>query len=159
MPENMSARGGRRCRIKVLILLFLFALVSMAANAVENPRPVFVKAMCNGKVSSNLLSSFKEAIRTSQKYQLVSTLDDNGRMDVVLEIQMRCTERDNAVAVATVYAVAKCFGLGNCQATVDGASLNVALCDSKVVEECGRAIFKAFEDYLSRPNPAQLKLN
>lgn len=161
MSEEKLVQSGvwGRVRIGRLLLIFLFTLASQAAHAAsEGPRSVFVKAICNGKLSAAVLSSFREGIRTSQKYQLIPTLDDNGRMDVVLEVEMSCTERDNVVAIATAYAMAKCFGPGNCRATMDGSSLGVSLCDANAVADCGRALFKVFDSYMSRPNPAKLKL-
>jgi len=140
-----------------LILILLFTLSSLG-NAAENPKSVFVKARCDGKISSAALSSFKEEIRTSQRYEVVPALDDNGKMDKVLDVQMSCMEHDNVVAIATVFGVAKCFGPRNCHVSIDGSTLGVILCYSTAIPECGRAIFKAFDDYASRPNPAQLKL-
>jgi hypothetical protein len=148
----------REVHVKRLVLIFLFALPCLPANATENARPVFVKALCNGKLSSAVLSSLREVIRSSNKYRIIATLDDSGRMDEVLEVEMSCTERDNVVAIATIYGMAKCFGAENCHASMDGSSLSVALCDSNATAACGQALFKAFDAYTSHPNPAQLKL-
>jgi hypothetical protein len=144
-------------RIARLSLILTFTLASLTAHASESPKSVFVKAICNGKLSASVLSSFREGIRTSQKYQLIPALDDNGRMDVVAEVEMSCTERDKVVAIATAYALAKCVGPGNCHAVMDGSSLTVSLCDSDSVADCGRALFKVFDGYMSRPNTPQLK--
>src|SRR4029077_19587156 len=113
----------------------LFMSLSPFAHTTEKSKPVFVKSVCNGKISSDLLSSLRDEIRSSQKYQLVSSLDDNGRMDLVVEVLMSCAERENVVAVATVYGIAKCSAPKNCHASVDGYSLNVALCASKLATE------------------------
>src|ERR1700720_4606105 len=102
MSEEKLVQSGvwEGVRIGLLLLILLFTLASQTAHASEGPRSVFVKAICNGKLSAAVLASFREGIRTSQKYQLIPTLDDNGRMDVVLEVEMSCTERNNAVAIA-----------------------------------------------------------
>jgi hypothetical protein len=130
-----------------LVLILLFTLASQAANAAESPRPVFVHAVCDGKISSAVLSSFREDIRTSQKYRLVPTVDDNGSMDVVLTVYMHCTERNGAAAVATTYGKGKCVSATRCHGTVDGSSVRSALCDSNAAAECGRVLFNAFDDY------------
>jgi hypothetical protein len=140
------------------VLLMLFVLAPSVSHAAEGPRSVFVKEVCGGRLSAIILSAFKGEVRNSQKYQLVPTLDDNGRMNVVLEIEMSCTDRDSVVAIATVYGAAKCFGPNNCHATIDGSSLSASLCDSNALAECGRALFKVFDGYMSHPNPARLKL-
>jgi hypothetical protein len=141
-----------------LIQILLFTLASLAANTAESPRPVFIHHACDDKISYAVISSLKEEIRTSQKYQLVPTLDDNGRMDVVLTIQMSCTERNDAAAVATVYGKGKCFGHNNCHGAFDVSSLRADFCDSNAAVECGRSLFKAFDDYTKRPSLIQLRL-
>jgi hypothetical protein len=148
-----------KTQMERLILVLLFTLVPLAASAAESPRSVFIHAACDGKISSAVLSSLREGIRTSQKYQLVRTLDDEGRMDIVLTIYMNCAERSDVAAVAIGNGLAKCFGTTNCHLSVDGSSIRSALCDASAAVECGRALFKAFDEFMKRPNPAQLKLN
>jgi len=148
----------RRTDIERLILIVLLILIWSVTSAAEGPRPVFVKAACGGKISSAVLSLFKDEIRTSKKYEEVTTLDDNGKMETVLDLQMSCQEHDNVAAFATVFGVAKCFGPRNCHVSIDGSTLGVLLCYSTAVPECEHAIFRAFDDYMSRPNPAHLKL-
>jgi len=45
------------------LIFTLFALASVAAYAAENPKPVFIHAACDGKISSAALSSLREEIR------------------------------------------------------------------------------------------------
>jgi len=135
--------------MKRLALILFVTLTSLVARAEQGPRPIFVKATCDGKSPSTLLSSFKEAISTSQKYQVVPTLDDNGRMDVVIVVEMSCVERNNIVAVASAYGLAKCFGPKNCHSTLDGTSLSALLCDPNGEAVCGRELFKGLEYYLA----------
>ena len=142
----------------LLFLTLLLILSSLTASAAEPARPVFVKATCTGKLSSVVLQTFKEELRTSQKYQPISTVDDNGRMDVVLQVDMSCAEHDNVAAVAIVYGVAKCFGPKNCHVAMDGNSLTAVLCDSNGTGDCGRMIFRSFDSYVNRPNSTPLKL-
>jgi hypothetical protein len=142
-----------------LFLILMVTFASLAANAADGPKPVFVKATCLGKVSSSVLSFFREEMRRSQKYQLVPNLSDNGLMDLVLTIDMNCTESNDVAAVATVYGNAKCFSSTNCHVTIVGSSIRSVLCESKAVTECGRILFKAFDDYMSNPIAPRLKLN
>ena len=154
VKSRICARPSHR----TLFLGFVFILASLTA-AQAGPQSVFVKATCNGKLSSVVLSSFIEQIRASQKYQSIANLGDSGRMDIVLHVQMSCVERDNVAAVATVYGVAKCFGPRNCHATMDGTSLRVVFCDPDAVASCGRVLFKAFDDYVTSPVAPPLRLN
>jgi hypothetical protein len=144
--------------MKRLVTVLLLTFASLTGNAAEGPRPVFIRAACDGKISSAILYSLKQELRSSQKYQLIPTLDDSGRMDIVLTIEMSCTERSDVAAVATAYGEAKCFALNNCHATFDALSLKSVLCDSNATAECGRARFKAFDDYMSNPLRPPLKL-
>src|ERR1700675_2949491 len=119
---EMTAPGNSGLPCSLLVLIWLFTL-GLAAHAAESPKPVSVKAACLGKLSSAVLSSFREEIRTSQKYQLVPNLSDNGRMDTVLTVDMKCTERNDVAAVAIVYGKAKCFSNTNCHLSIDGSSI------------------------------------
>ncbi len=133
--------------------ILLVIIASVAANAKDNPKPVFLRAECEGKVSTALLASLKEEIDISQKYQLVAHLDDNGRLDVVLAIYMNCVEHNDIAAIATAYGQAKCLSTTNCHQLVDGSSVRSALCDVNATAECGRALFKAFDEYMSSRKP------
>jgi len=159
MSEEVSTRSivWESIRIGRLVLILLFIVASTVANAVDRPRPVFIHAECDGRISSAVLSSFREEIMISQKYQLIPALDDNGRMDVVLIVYMNCAERNDVAAVATNYGRAHCLSATDCRGTVDGSSIKSTLCGSDTAE-CGRTLFKAFDGYVNRPNPAQMKL-
>jgi hypothetical protein len=50
-------------------------------------------------------------------------------------------------AIATTYGKGKCFPGAYCHGVVDGSSLKSALCDSNATAECGRSLFKNFDDY------------
>ncbi len=131
---------------------------SFVANAAEPAKSVFVKATCTGKLSSAVLHRFEEELRRSQRYQLISTVDDNGRMDVVLQVHVSCAEHDNFVAVAIVYGLAKCFEPKHCRVTMDGNTLTAILCDSNGIENCGQLLFRSFDSYVSRyPMPLKLE--
>lgn len=149
----------RTIQIGFVILISLFTLVSSVANAADSTRSVFIHAACDGKISSATLSSLIETIRTSQKYQLVRSLDEKApSANVVLTLYMNCTERFDVAAIAFAFGQAKCFGSKNCHVAVDGSSIRSALCDFKVAPECGRALFMAFDDYMSNPPASPLKL-
>ena len=116
-------------------------------------RPVFIAfpkpATCDGKLASVLLSSFKEAISTSQRHELIRDLSDNGKMDTVLIVQMSCEERSNSVSVTSTYGEAKCFGPKNCHAALDPRTGNVLSCDPNGEPICGKELFKEFEYVLA----------
>jgi hypothetical protein len=143
--------------LKLFILDFLifFFPKSIAAQQIK---PVFVRADCNGQLSSAVLNTLKENLRASQKYQLISSVDDNGRMDVVLQVNVSCAERDNFAALGAVYGVAKCFGPRNCRVTMDGSSVTAILCDRNGIGECGRLFFQSFDNYVGHLNPSLPKL-
>jgi hypothetical protein len=141
--------------MKRLALILMVTLTSLAAHAEGGPKPIFVKAKCDGKLSSTLLSSFKDAISTSQNYHLTPTLDVGW---VVGYVQMACTERNGVVVVASVYGLAKCVGSNGCAGSLDGSSLNVLWCDTNDEAECGRQLFKGLAVYLNTAKPI-LKLD
>src|SRR6266436_5371460 len=89
------ARGFPSIRTIRRVCVALLLFTSLAANAQENSMPVNIKALCDDKVSSIVLSSLKEQIDNSAKYRLVRTLTDDGQMDIVLTIDVRCVERNN----------------------------------------------------------------
>lgn len=141
-----------------LAMVLLLALSSVLTYAEGQPKPVFLKATCDGKLASGLFASFKEAIQTSKRYELVPDLSDNGKMDVVFNIQMTCGERGNAISVASVYGLSKCFGPKNCHASLNGSTLNVLMCDPNGEVQCGRELFKTFEYVLAKVGMPGVKL-
>jgi hypothetical protein len=116
-------------------------------------RSVFIAfnkaATCDGKLASILFSSFKEAISTSQRHELIRDLSDNGKMDTVLIIQMACEEHNNSVSVTSTYGEAKCFGPKNCHVALDPRTGNVLSCDPNGEPICGKELFKEFEYVLA----------
>jgi hypothetical protein len=140
--------------LKLVLLLTLTSTVATAGTL----RPIFIRASCEGKSSSAALSSLKEEITASQKYELARSLYDEGRMDIVLMIYMSCVERHDVIAVATNYGLAKCYSEHNCHLSVDGNSIRSTLCDTSVAE-CGHMLFNALNDYLSHPSAIPFKLN
>jgi len=103
-----------------------------------------------------VLSSLKDAITASGKYRLVFGLDDDGKLDVVHTIYMKCVENNDVTAVATQYGVAKCRNSRECGSVNDGESLNVSLCNANLSADCGRALFKAFDYYVGLNRPLKL---
>lgn len=140
----------------ILIASALFA--SMFCQAQSNQKPLFIRARCDGKLSSIVLTALKDAATASQKYYLISTLNDNGRLDVVQTIHLTCAENNDVTAIASQFGIAKCQSTTVCHSVIDGLSLNVALCNANLSADCGRAIFKAFDAYMNRPNPTPLKV-
>jgi hypothetical protein len=144
--------------MRKLILVVLLATSSLTSHANDATQGLFLKTRCEGKLSSVVLSSLKDAIRASQKFRLVSSLDDEGRFDTVQTIYMMCTENNDVTAVATSYGIAKCRTKTQCASVQDGVSLNVALCNANLSADCGRALLKGFEFYLNIPNRPPLIL-
>jgi hypothetical protein len=149
----------------IFILLAMLApiVVSARGHAQGQPqakplKPVFLQPTCDGKLASVLLSSFKDAISTSQRYELVPNLSDNGKMDTVLIIQMACGESHNAVSVGSIYGMAKCFGLKNCHVSLDGHSLSVLICDPNGEAICGKELLKEFDYVLATTGLMGVKL-
>jgi hypothetical protein len=139
--------------MKSLIMAVLLGLATLANSADVSKSSIFIKAAaCDGKLSSAVIASLKEEIGNSQKYHLVPNLSDEGRMGEVITIGMACSERTEVAAVATTYGKGKCFPGAYCHQAVDGSSLKVALCDSNAIAECGRVLFKTFDDYASHMN-------
>lgn len=141
-----------------LVLMALFTLVPVVARAAESPQSVYIHADCDGKVSSAVVSSFTEAIRASQKYHQVPSLDDEGRRGIVMTIYMACAERNDVIGVASSYGWAKCYGDKECHLSLDGSSIRSVLCDAKAAAECGRTLFRVLEDFIKNAEPSTFKL-
>ena len=144
--------------MKRFTLVVVVISVSFLARAETGQKPVFIMAKCDGKFSSVVLAGLEDAVRASQKYQLVPTLDDNGRFEIVQTIHLTCVENNDVTAVATQFGIAKCLSKSVCHSVIDGISLNVALCNANLSADCGRALFKVFDAYIRRPNPTPLKI-
>ncbi len=142
-----------------LILILLFTLAPLCASAAESPKSVFVHSACGSTASSVVVLSLKDVIRSSPKYRLVRTLDDDGRMGIVLSIYMNCAERNDIIGVATSYGLAKCYGEKNCHLSVDGHSIRSTLCNASSAVECGQTLFRDFDDYINSSNQSTFKLN
>jgi len=145
--------------IRSLVLVSMLALAPLVGHAADSPKSVFVVGSCLDKIPSDVLSSLQEQIRDSQKYRLAHNLGDGDQMGLVLTINVSCTERKNVAAIATVLGAAKCFSATNCHVAIDGSSVRADLCDTSTAAECGKAIFKWFDDYRSSPIKPALKLN
>ena len=157
--------------MKCAVFVVLAVLASVTISAQDRPqdhaqdqpqakhlKPVFLQPTCDGKLASVLLSSFKDAISTSQRYELVSNLSDNGKMDTVFIIHMACVEHNNVVSVGSIYGMAKCFGDKNCRVSLDGHTLNVLMCDPNGEAVCGKELFKEFEYVLATTGLMGVKL-
>lgn len=142
------------------LLLFLFiTLTSLAAHASDQPKPVFLKTNCILKSGSVILSAFKEALEDSKKYKLVPDLSDEGKMDVVISVQMICEEDKGNVAVASLYGWVKCFGPKNCHAAIDASTLTALLSEPGIEKQSGINLFKSFDDILDKSKNHQFGPN
>ena len=157
--------------MKRTLFAMLAILGSLAVTAQNRPqdhaqeqpqtkrlKPIVLQPACDGKLASVLFSSFKDAISTSQRYELVPNLSDNGKMDTVLIIQMACGESHNAVSVGSIYGMAKCFGPKNCHVSLDGHTLNVLMCDPNGEAICGKELLKEFDYVLATTGLMGIKL-
>ena len=131
-----------------------------AANAQADSKPdlkpiipIFIKAKCDGKLSAALLSSFKDALTTSRRYRLTEELHDVGKNDKVVYVQMACMERNNTIAVASAYGLAKCVSPTECHMALDGSSMNPMLCDSSSDSQCGTELLKTLDLWTTTARP------
>ena|SRR5579872_174446 len=131
-------------------MFFVVPVLASISWASQSPKPVFIRSNCKTTLSSGLLQNFKQQLRDSRRYTVVSTVDDNGKMDVVLQVDVSCAEHGDLTAIASVYGIAKCFGAQNCHVTMDGDSLTAILCDSNGISNCGRLLFRSFDGYVAR---------
>ncbi|HKT88527.1 MAG TPA: hypothetical protein VJQ59_08840 [Candidatus Sulfotelmatobacter sp.] len=138
--------------MRTLALTLLITLISPAAQAAQGAQaadgvaPVFLKTNCILKSGSVILSAFKDALQNSKKYELVSDLSDKGKMDVVITLKMICVEDKGYVAVASVYGLAKCFGLKNCHVSVNDSTMNALLSEPGDETRSGTNLFKGFDE-------------
>jgi hypothetical protein len=145
-----------------VFIISLFLIASATCHAVETPKHVFVKASCTGKVSSAVIASLREEIRASHGYQLTNSLADDGGIGAVLTVYMTCTDisddqTSDIAAVAAIYGQGRCV-LGACHINSYESTLKSLLCGSNTAAECGRVLFRNFDDYWSGPNSPPLKL-
>lgn len=104
-----------------LILVVLLA-TSLASYANDAAQGLFLKTHCEGKLSSVVLASLKDAVSASQKFRLVSSLADDGRFGTVQTIYMMCADNNDVTAIATSYGIVKCRTKTQCASVQDGAS-------------------------------------
>jgi hypothetical protein len=103
-----------RLAMNRLLPLLFFMIATLPLYAADSTQPVFIRSRCDKKLSSVVLSSLKDAITASGKYRVVSGLDNDGKLDVVHTIYMRCAENNDVTAVATQYGIAKCHNSKEC---------------------------------------------
>lgn len=145
--------------MRILLLTVSVAFASLVAHASDQLKPVFVRTNCSLKSGSVVLSAFEEALQNSKKYELVSDLSDNGKMDVVISVQMICEEDKGNVAVASIYGLVKCIGPKNCHAFVDGSTLTALLSEPGVEKQSGVNLFKQFDQIQTESKNHQRVMN
>jgi hypothetical protein len=150
-----------KLKMGILALGFAFAL-SPSIHALNNPKNVFVRASCNGRIASAVVTSFREEIRRSQGYQLASSLSDDAGKGAVLTVYLTCTELNSGpnsgiAAVAAIYGQGRCIA-GSCHVNSYESTLRSVLCGSNTAEDCGRDLFRDFDNYWSGPNSPPLDL-
>jgi hypothetical protein len=127
-------------------------------RAPDQLKPVFLISNCVLKSGSVILSAFKEALQNSKKYELVPDLSDKGKMDVVITVKMICVEDKGNVAIASIYGLAKCFGLKNCHVSINDSTLNALLSEPGIETQSGINLFKGFDQDMT-DSKGQMILN
>jgi len=150
---------SKKARFGWVATFLLLSTTVLRANEALGQAPVFIHAACYGKISTSVISSFREEVRASKKYRLVPTVDDDGRMDLVLMVYVNCTESPSVSAIAFAFGQGKCTSTKNCHLALEAESIRSALCESSASVDCGRALFKAFDDYMSNPTRHAPKAN
>ena len=127
--------------MKRLVLILRGTLTWLAAYPADSPKPVLAKRRATAKpppAAFFVPRSDPDLKQTPDG----PNLSDNGKMDVVLTINMACAERDNVIGVASVYGMAKCLGPQNCHHSIDGSRLNMLMCDPNGQAQCGKEQFR-----------------
>lgn len=148
--------------LKRLILLSLLS-TSLTCQAVGTPKRVFIHAVsCTDTIPLAVISSLRDEIRGSNGYQLVTSLSDDGGTGVVLTIYINCAQvgegRAGIAAIAFILGQAEnCSLLGSsCEVASNEFTLQSMVCGGSVGTDCGRALFRSFDNYWSGPNSPPL---
>lgn len=144
--------------MRCFVIIFLCLLPLLARGTEKSRQAIYIHADCNGKISSMIVSSFTKAIRTSQKYHQVSSLDDEGHRGIVMTVYMACAEQAGTIGVASSYGWAKCYSEKECHLSVDGSSIQSVLCNGRNPSECGRELFKMLEDFIHNSGESMFAL-
>jgi hypothetical protein len=67
MTPSPGSRLLQGAEMKRLVRILWVTLTWLAAYAADSPKPVLVKATCDRETPTPLLSSFQEAIQTSNR--------------------------------------------------------------------------------------------
>jgi hypothetical protein len=126
---------------------------SQTSENTKSVKPLFVRAKCDGQLSSGLLTSFRQAIVDSKQYVIISRLDEYGLNKTSAYVSMVCTEQTNSLAVASIYGESHCVGPNDCRTGIDGRSLSVAMCGGKNTADCGQQLYQHFVEWLHSPAP------
>ena len=137
------------------ITMLLFALWA-SAQATDNRRKhVFIEdTACDSQFSSIVIASLRKNIRESEAYQLATSMKDSGGLRVVIAIYMICTEAtlnssERVASLATIFGFVRCDD-ASCHSATDEQSLGVFLCSGNRGVGCGRDIYTALADYMSK---------
>jgi hypothetical protein len=147
---------GRHRSLKWSGMLTMLALVfCVSADATQTSRKhVFIKDTdCDGPLSSIVLTSLKQQIKASTKYQLADSLEDTGGLGVVIAVYVTCTDAvlrnsEQIASLATIFGFATC-NAGRCHVATDEGSLGVFLCSGKSGVGSGSDIYGALSEYMS----------
>lgn len=140
----------RRCFVVLGLLL-----ASLAANAVDKPKYVFVKDSCTGLLGAEVLTFFRQEIRASAGYQLATSLTDDGGYDVVVTVYITCVEStlpttsERVVSMASIFGTGTCTG-GSCAVSSNEPTVGAALCSGKSGARCGRDLYVSLDGYMSK---------
>lgn len=134
--------------------MFGLLLASLAANAVDKPKHVFIKGDCAGPLGAEIVTSLRQEIRASAGYQLATSLTDDGGYDVIITIYIECAESTlptskPIVSVASIFGTGTCT-VGSCSISSNEHSLEAALCSGNNGVKCGKDLYVSLDEYMSK---------
>jgi hypothetical protein len=150
-------KGGSPVKRALTIAALL--LSTLTAHAVEsNPKHVFIHTdpSCNGQLGSQIMSSFREAIRASAGYQIATNMRDDGGYGLVITVYVVCSEttlpanRERIISMASIFGTGVCLGPSDCHVTSNEAGLQTQLCSGSSGRACGADLLTGLDQYMSQ---------
>lgn len=145
--------------MKKILTAAVLILSALAAQAVEaNPKHVFIHTdpSCNGQLGSEMMTSFREAIRTSAGYQISTDMRDDGGYGLVITVYVVCSEttlptnHERIISMASIFGTGVCVGPSNCHVTSNEAGLQTQLCSGTNGRACGADLLTGLDQYMSQ---------
>jgi hypothetical protein len=140
----------------VAVTMLVFTLWTAACAVEANPKHVFIKdSGCDGQLSSSIMAALRQEIRASAGYQLATSLEDSGGLEVVVTIYAVCLEStlpsnsEHMASVASIFGTGTCT-FGSCHVTSNESSLEVHLCSGHQASNCGKDFHTSLDQYMSK---------